>query len=81
MDFLTYAKGVKARTAQHLGILNKKYWYLPRSIVSNLYLTGYEAGVEETTRINVLMSEMIDNGADPDDLIAEMEFVMITETM
>jgi len=81
MDFFKYRQEVEARVLNQINILDNKYWYLPRKLICAIYFAAYETGVNETTKINVKMAEMVENGADPNDLVADMEFVMLTDRM
>ena len=78
MNFHKYMQEVGVRIENRLDVLDSKYWYLPRRLVTAIYFAGFQAGVDETTKLNINTAEMIANGADPDDLLVDMQFSVIT---
>lgn len=81
MDFHKYMQEVGVRIDNCLNVLDKKYWYLPRRLVTAIYFAGFQDGVDETSKVNIKTAEMIANGADPDDLLVDMQFTMLTQEM
>lgn len=81
MDFYKYMQKVEVHIKNRVNELDSKYWYLPRRLVTAIYVAGFQDGVNETTKLSVEIAELVQDGADQDKMLVDMKFTMLMQEM